>query len=157
MSEPNLGQAVEAFLGAHNVLGLATRGDDGRPHAASLMYASDGLIIYWVSDPASRHSRHLAADGRVAATIAPDYDDFKDIRGLQIEGAARRVEGAVESARALKLLAGKFGFFSQFLDGPQDLAGKLLDSAVYRLDCRTIALIDNTVAFGHKEILRVTP
>lgn len=156
MTDKALRDAVSAFLATHNVLSLSTCGGEKTPHAASLMYANDGFAAYWISDPNSRHSRELAANNRVAATIAPDYDDFNDIRGLQIAGTARHVEGAVEIARAMTLLAGKFGFFSQFLDGPGDLVKRMKGSAVYRLDCETITLIDNTVAFGHKEVLSLT-
>jgi len=157
MTEEGLRAEILAFFAQHNVMSLATSAPDGKPHAANLMFANEGFVLYWVSAPDSRHSRHIEADPRVAASVAPDYGDYKDIRGLQIAGTARRVSEPVPAARALKLLAAKFGFFGRFLDGPKDLAGDLRKAAVYRLDCETITLIDNTVAFGHKEVLDLMP
>jgi uncharacterized protein YhbP (UPF0306 family) len=59
------------FLDQNHVLSLATVGEEG-PHAASLFYARDDRYLLWVSDPASRHSRHIERNARVSATIAPD-------------------------------------------------------------------------------------
>lgn len=56
------------------------------PHVANLFYACDGFALIWLSDPASRHSRDVDAEPRVAATIAADFADFTEIRGLQIRG-----------------------------------------------------------------------
>lgn len=157
MAEQDIADKIAAFLAAHHVVALASVDDAGAPHAASLMYANDDFTLFWVSDPKSRHSRHIDAGRAVAATIAPDYVDFKDIRGLQITGLAGRVEGLAATAKAMTLLAKKFPFFNQFLEGPGDLIKRLKDAAVYRLDCRTITLIDNTVAFGHKDVLEIAP
>ncbi|MBI2319702.1 MAG: pyridoxamine 5'-phosphate oxidase family protein, partial [Betaproteobacteria bacterium] len=90
MSEAPLDKRIADFLAAHHVLSLATSAA-GEAHAASLMYAVDGFALYWMSDPKSRHSLELEANPRVAATIAPDYTDFKSIRGLQIAGTAARL------------------------------------------------------------------
>lgn len=144
-------QTIKDFLAAHNVLSLAMRDDDGAPHAVSLMYANDQLALYWISDPKSRHSRHIETDARIAATIARDYSDFESIRGLQIFGTAQRVDDATEANHALNLLVVKFRISDRFLDGSGDLSERLEGSAIYRLDCKSVTLIDNTVAFGHKE------
>ena len=95
----DLARRIGAFLADHHVMSLASQGADG-PHAANLFYACDGLALLWVSDADTRHSREIDADSRVAATVAPDYADFADIRGLQITGTARRLVAADERARA---------------------------------------------------------
>ena len=82
-----LADRIAAFLDAHHVMSLATLGPDG-PHAANLFYARDGFTLFWVSDPASRHSVEVGADTRVAATIARDYSDYATIQGLQASGRA---------------------------------------------------------------------
>ncbi|HSM18914.1 MAG TPA: pyridoxamine 5'-phosphate oxidase family protein, partial [Hyphomicrobiales bacterium] len=120
MDEAELRAEILAFLDAHTVMSLATSGADGG-HAASLMYARDGLALYWVSDPESRHSREIEADPRVAATIAPDYDDFKEIHGLQIHGRARRLDSAAARAKGIARLAARYPFLKQFLSGPAEL------------------------------------
>lgn len=160
MNDNALRQTILAFLAEHHVLTLATCSSNGVPRAASLMYANQGFSLYWVSDPETRHSRDLVREletsQNVAATIAPDYDDFTKIRGLQIEGYAVCMGGALANAGAMKSLVTKFGFFKQFMAGPAHLAAQLQKAALYRLDCKRIVLIDNTVKFGHRDVLELT-
>lgn len=142
---------IEAFLAAHHVMSLATIGREG-PHAASLFYAYDGLVLIWISDPASRHSRDVDAEPRVAATIAADYSHFAQIRGLQIWGIARRVEQN-ERERCLTMLEARYVFLKRSAEGPEKMHNAYAQSAIYRLDPKRLVLIDNTRGFGHKETL----
>jgi uncharacterized protein YhbP (UPF0306 family) len=111
------GARIAAFLDAHHVMSLATSGPHG-PHAADVFYARDGFALLWVSDPASRHSVELEAEPRVAATIAPDYVDFVDVRGLQISDCACRVIDAAERMRARALLEARYPFLQNASNGP---------------------------------------
>src|SRR6266545_3438203 len=97
----NLAARVMAFLDAHHVMSLATVGGDG-PHAANLFYARDGYALIWVSDPTSRHSRHIEERAGVAATIARDCCDFPDVQGLQVRGRARVSRRAIRSCASAK-------------------------------------------------------
>ena len=81
----DLADRIAEFLDAHHVMSLATCGPHG-PHAANVFYARDGFSLLWVSDPQSRHSRNIEINPQVSATIAPDYRDFAEIRGVQIFG-----------------------------------------------------------------------
>ena len=154
MDEAELRSQILAFLDAHTVMSLATAGAEGA-HAASLMYARDGLALYWVSDPKSRHSLELEADTRVAATIAPDYDDFQQIRGLQIHGSARRLKSPAAGAKGIARLALRYPFLKQFFEGPADLMRQMSKAALYRLDPERMTLIDNSKGFGHRDVLQL--
>jgi hypothetical protein len=78
------------FLDNHNTMSLATsRGNN--PFAASLFYANDGLIIYFLSNPDSDHSINFSQNPNVAITINQDYSDWRMIKGLQINGKAYKV------------------------------------------------------------------
>jgi uncharacterized protein YhbP (UPF0306 family) len=149
----DLRERIEAFLAAHHVMSLATLGSDG-PHAANLFYACDGLALIWVSDPGSRHSRDVDAQSRVAATIAPDYADFAEIRGLQIRGTARRAEQN-ERAGYLTLLEARYAFLKRSAEGSEKMRDAYARSAIYRLDPKHIVFIDNARGFGHKETLEL--
>jgi hypothetical protein len=153
VDEAALREEIRAFLQAHHVMSLATLAG-GRPHAASLMFAVDDLVLCWTSDPAARHSIAIEADPRVAATIAPDYEEFRAIRGLQIAGRARRLSGD-DSARARELLARRYAFLRELDRLPAALLAALGRAAYYRLDPETITLIDNTRAFGAKRTLTI--
>jgi uncharacterized protein YhbP (UPF0306 family) len=148
----DLAARIAQFLNAHHVMSLATVGEDGA-HAANVFYVRDGLALIWVSDPASRHSRHIAAQPAIAATIAPDYADFPEIRGLQISGHAGPVAGAPEQARAQRLLQARYPFLQRTLDGPPELAAAYQRAQFFRLDPARIVMIDNTRGFGAKETL----
>jgi uncharacterized protein YhbP (UPF0306 family) len=143
---------IVAFLDAHHVLSLATLGPDG-PHAANLFYACDSLALVWLSDTDTRHSRDVAADARVAATVAPDYTDFSEIRGVQIFGAARQITAADERHRHLALLEARYPFLRRLKDGPPKLQEAYARASPYRLQPMRMILIDNTKGFGHKEAI----
>ncbi len=147
-----LAERIAAFLDDHHVMSLATCGGQG-PHAASLFYARDGFTLFWVSDPASRHSGELEADGRVAATIARDFSDFAAIRGLQVSGRARRVVDPSERASARRILEARYAFLKQPADPA--LRQNYERAHIYRLDIVRCVLIDNSRGFGHKEALEL--
>jgi uncharacterized protein YhbP (UPF0306 family) len=153
MSSETLEARITAFLDTHHVMTLAT-GAGGLAHAASLMYAREGFALYWTSDPATRHSRELEVDPRVAATIAPDYNDFRLIRGLQVAGRATRLEAEHDVARARALMAARYAFLAELAHGPEALRAAWAKAGFYVLRPERITLIDNTRGFGHKETLQ---
>lgn len=151
----DLAARIETFLDAHHVMTLATVGDAGA-HAASLMYARACFTLQWTSDPQSRHSQHLERDARVTATVAPDYADFRVIRGLQIAGRARRLDGrAAEEARAA--LVARYAFLAELAAGPPKLRAAFEKAAFYAVVPERITLIDNARGFGHKDTLVLAP
>jgi uncharacterized protein len=154
MDTAALKSEIEAFLAAHHVVSLATTDDAGSPHAACVMYALDGLELLWTSDPGSRHSQHIEARPRLAATVAPDYTDFRAIRGLQIFGRARRLSGAAALAAAARMVA-RYGFLATLKNGPPALRAAFESAGFYCLAPERITLIDNTLGFGHKDTLEV--
>ena len=145
---------IRAFLRSHHVASLSVL-HGGTAHAACVMYAPEDLVLYWTSDPGTRHSAAIERDARVAATVAPDYEDFRLIRGLQIAGRAQRLDDAGEGARAGELLRGRFPFLRELQSAPAALRAALDKAAYYRLDPDTITLIDNTRGFGNKRTLRI--
>lgn len=144
---------IAAFLDAHHVMSLATSGAHG-PHAANLFYARDGFVLFWVSDPASRHSVEIETDPRAAATIAPDFSDYAMIRGLQLGGRACRISDPAERVRAQRILEARYPFLRQIADAT--LSEVYRRAEIYRLDVVRIVLIDNSRGFGHKDVLDLT-
>lgn len=128
---------------------------EGAAHAASLMFAVEGFSLFWTSDPGTRHSLAIERNPRVAATVAPDYADFRLIRGLQIAGRVRRLVEAGEAGHARELLSRRFAFMREVDAMPAALRAALDKAAYYRLDPDAITLIDNTRGFGDKRTLRI--
>lgn len=148
----DLGKRIRSFLASHHVVSLATAGPSG-PHAASLFYACDDLSLVWVSDPNTRHSREIEACPRVAATVSPDYDDFAQIKGLQIAGMARRVVADAERSRQFALLEASYPFLRDLSSGSEKLRGAFARASIYRLEPTSIVMIDNARGFAHKSVL----
>lgn len=146
---------IAAFLDAHHVMSLATCGAHG-PHAANVFYALDGFSLLWVSDPQTQHSATLETNPRVGATVAPDYRDFDEIRGVQISGDAHRIADASERHRARSLLEARYPLLQRLSDRPA-LRQAYESAELYRLVPRKMVMIDNTRGFGHKDTLDLPP
>ena len=146
-----LRRRIEAFLEARHVMTLATVGPEG-PLAAAVFYASDGLTLYFVSAASSRHCRDLEAGGAVAATIHTDCSDWRDVKGIQLEGAAERLAGAGRM-RAMRRYGAKFPVVSNLAAAPVPVAMALRKGSWYRIVPRRIRLIDNSKGLGHKDEL----
>ncbi len=152
LNKAELREAILAELRAHSVLTLATIGETG-PHAVSLMYAHDAFDIYWLSDPKTLHSQHLASSPSAAVTIAAQYEDFRKIRGLQMQGKGCRLTDENDAAAGFDLLALRYPFLQQFSVGK--LAQNLDAAAIYRFQPTRLTLIDNARGFGFKQILEL--
>lgn len=141
-------RAAHDFLAAHHVMSLALS-VDGRPHCCSLMYVHDGFVLSWMSDPASRHSQIIeAAEAALACvTVAPDYDDFRAIRGLQMAGVARRA-GLQDSATLLAPFARRYGLFGNHESAA--LQAATTKAQVYQFNPSVVTFIDNAAGFGAK-------
>ncbi|MCU0804982.1 MAG: pyridoxamine 5'-phosphate oxidase family protein [Burkholderiales bacterium] len=106
-----LAERVAAFLAQHHVMTLATCDEDG-PWAAAVFFAFEGLELYFLSSPQSRHARAIERDPRVAVTIQRDYRDWPEITGIQAEGRAAPVEGD-ERARVRRVYGERFPISSR--------------------------------------------
>jgi uncharacterized protein len=155
IDEAALKREIREFLDAHHVVSLATVAD-GAVHAASLMFAVEDFSLIWTSDPDARHSLAIERNALVAATVAPDCEDFRRIRGLQIAGRAHRLCHAGKAAHAGELLRRRFQFLRKLQSAPAALRAAIVGAAYYRLDPDTITLIDNTRGFGNKRALRIS-
>lgn len=151
-----LREEIVRYLASHHVATLATAGA-GRPWAAAVFYASRDLTLYFVSDPASRHCRNLHDHPTAAVAIHENYDDWRQIQGVQLEGTVDAVP-ANELPGALRAYSAKFPFVKEMLT-PQGLfrvRGRTLTARFYRLSPMRILLLDNRRGFGHREELSVS-
>lgn len=150
LTEVELSDAILEELRNHSVLTLATVGD-ARPHAVSLMYAHKDFDIYWLSDPKTMHSEQLAHNASAGITIARQQEDFRRIRGLQLEGEGYRITDPAKKAMGLELLVARYPFLKQFRSG--NLARHLGLAAIYTFHATKLILIDNSRGFGFKQAL----
>lgn len=142
-------ERAQAYLAAHHVMTLATGGEEG-PWAAAVFYVHEGWALYFLSAPTSRHARAIAQSARVSAAIQEDYSDWKEIKGVQLEGIATRLSGD-EEERVRSLYAAKFPLLRNAADAPGAIAAALKKVGWYRLSPQRVYFIDNSVAFGHRD------
>ncbi|MBI2911787.1 MAG: pyridoxamine 5'-phosphate oxidase family protein, partial [Chloroflexi bacterium] len=133
---------------------------DGLPQAADVFYASDGLALYFVSDPTTRHGANMAAQPRVAVTIHEEYNDWRQIQGVQIEGPASLVRSKLELIKATTVYLGKYPWARPFLASPAAISAQVARKAggirFYKVIAHWVRRIDNRKGFGHHEELRLT-
>ena len=71
------------YLQEHYVMTIASC-HENVPWAAAVFYASDDFVLYFLSNPNSRHGTNLAGNSQVSAAIHEDYRDWREIRGIQL-------------------------------------------------------------------------
>jgi len=138
-----------SYLEAHNVATLATTGPEG-PWAAAVLYANTGFTLYFLSSPTSRHGRNIGGNAETAATIQEDYCDWREIKGIQLEGQAKRLEGA-ERAEAEARFGAKFPRLVSPALAPGAIAHALRLVAWYELEPTRVCFVDNSRGFGHRD------
>ncbi len=136
-------ERIVRYLETHNTLTLATE-SNGKSFACSLFYVNDDLILYFVSDPKTRHAENILHNPHVSITVHEDYGDWRAIQGIQLEGECALVSHALESAKALALYAKKFPFVAQ-------LSAAMAKVKFYKITPRWVRFVDNTRGFGFKE------
>lgn len=131
---------------AHRIsMAVATTSPHGSPRAADVYFVSDdNLNLYFYSDPASRHSRNIMREPRVAVAVQVESMDWHEIKGVQIEGVAARVDDPAERERAWRLICAKFPFYESFTDVVAHLE-------IYRVTPKWIRWLDNSQSFGYHE------
>jgi uncharacterized protein YhbP (UPF0306 family) len=149
--EDRPGGRASRYLQQHHVVSLATSGSDG-PWAAAVFYVSDGLTLYFLSSPTSRHCQNIAQDPHVAGTIQEDYADWAEIKGVQLEGMAINISGEDE-ARARRLYGEKYPLVGMISQAPSAIVEALARVRWYQLVPQRVYFIDNSVGFGHRDEL----
>jgi general stress protein 26 len=147
--DEKLKRLILDLLRAHNMLVLATVRDDGYPQATTVVYANEGLTLYFAADRDSRKIANIRYCDKVSVAIARDYADWSQIRGLSMAGRAEVLEKRDEVAHALAVLGAKFPAYAELMQ-PDDPG-----LAVVRITPRVISVLDYTRGFGHTDLVEV--
>ncbi len=137
------------YLANHNVMTLATTGPEGL-WAAAVFYVNDGFTLYFLSAPTTRHSRNIAEQPVVAATIQEDYEDWPDIKGIQLEGKADQISG-MERAKVIAGYGKKFPVVGNLSQAPVEIAKAMSKVSWYKVVPERLYIIDNSLGLGHRD------
>lgn len=148
----NLKQQILNYLETHNTMTLATTAGDS-PWAATVFYASDDLRLYFFSSPESRHCQNLAANPQVAVTVQEDYRDWREIKGIQLEGKVVAVDSVLEKAKAMTFYARKYPAVIKLFTNPASgvFYKAFLKVKFYRVVPERVFYIDNQQGFGKRQ------
>ena len=149
-----LEQQILDYIQSHNTMTLGTC-QEGSPWNATVFYASDHVQLYFFSAPDSRHAENLAANARVAVTIQEDYKDWREIKGIQLEGIVERIDSLVTKGKAIAIYARKYPeVIKRFTDPTSGVFYKaFLKVKFYRVLPERVCYIDNAQGFGKRQEL----
>lgn len=148
---PDAATRALAHLQRHHVMTLATSGEQG-VWAAALFYVNDGLTLYFLSSPTSRHCTNLNHGARAAVTIQADCTDWREIKGVQAEGRVSEICGD-EEIRVRKLYGDKFPVVGKIAQAPAAIVKALARVRWYRFVPERAWFIDNSAGLGHRDEL----
>jgi uncharacterized protein len=144
-----LREQVQSYLRQHHVMTLASHGAEG-VWAAAVLYANDGFALYFLSSPSSRHCRNVTGNPRVSATVHEDYSDWREIKGVQMEGIASLLAGEEEDD-ARRHYGAKFPIVGKLEKAPASIVKALAKVRWYKLMPERLYFIDNSAGFGHRD------
>jgi uncharacterized protein YhbP (UPF0306 family) len=104
-----------------------------------MMYADEGLTLYFCTRSDSRTAQYLAENPRVAFTIDEYYPDWTKTKGIQGTGDCRQLVDAEEVRRAVQLFQQKFAG----LANSADEMSSLHHLCIFRIAPSGVAYIDN--------------
>ena len=131
------------YLREHKTVTLATASASGMPHAATMVYATDGLTLYFSTRPESRTARYVAENPRVSFTIDEYYPDWSETKGIQGAGECTQLLDPEEIRHAVELFRKKFG-----LADPADSLTFFHQLSFFRVTPSEIEFIDTAQAPG---------
>jgi uncharacterized protein YhbP (UPF0306 family) len=128
---------------------VATMGDPD-PAAAAVFYASAGLDLVFLSSPTTLHAANLTRRAQVAVTIQDQEADWRQIRGLQLQGTGELLDGAEADAARDAFLARFPGIFGPGVL-PHQIVQALAGVRWYRVKVTHVRFIDNSLGLGHTD------
>ncbi|GJM40417.1 MAG: hypothetical protein DHS20C20_06990 [Ardenticatenaceae bacterium] len=134
------------YLATHQVATLATNGPEGL-WAAAVFYVNDGFDLIFLSAGHTRHARNVTAVPHVAATIQEDYQDWQQIKGIQLEGQVSLLTNVSRETSIARYLQ-KYPFLAKADAIMKDALAKV---NWYCLQPERLYFIDNSLGLGHRD------
>lgn len=118
------------------------------PWASDVYFARSGYDLVFFSSPHSRHCRNLAANPVCAVSVRAPATDWRDIRGVQMEGVAGSARTMVEKASALAAYVAKFPFARDLLARPAESLRSAFRAQAHIFRPTRIRHLDNARGLG---------
>jgi len=114
--DERLRRSIFRILETVTLCSLATAGLDAVAHINTAYYCyTDGIEIYFVSDPGTKHCHNIAIQPRIAVAIFDTNQPWGDaLRGLQMFGECH-LASAQESIAAFRAHASRFLAYGDYI------------------------------------------
>lgn len=142
------------ILAGTNEMTLATVRADGAPHATTVSFASDGLVLFAAIAIDSHKAHDIREGGRVSLTVNAPFKEWNQIQGLSIDGMAAMIDWPRGQLQASGLLLKKLPAYGALVGQapPLPWPGMLF----IRIVPGALTLLDYTKRFGHSTRFEVT-
>ncbi|PLX11725.1 MAG: pyridoxamine 5-phosphate oxidase [Marinilabiliales bacterium] len=144
MEQQSIDKIVKT-LKDHNICTIATVDKEGNPLAHTVTYISEGLHVYFSTNPASRKAVNFRLNSTVAYTIDKYVEDWSETIGLQVTAKVAKVDEASETAGVMRKFMKKF---PQVMKFPPEYISTI---KLYKLIPLEIIYLDNSQGFGYSE------
>lgn len=143
-----------AILASTDDMTIATLREDGSPHASTVSFASDGLVLFAAIAIDSHKAHEIRQDGRVSLTVNTPVRNWNEIQGLSIDGIASMIDWPRGQEEASALLLKKLPAYASLVGKAPKLPwpGMLF----VRVVPTRLTLLDYTKRFGHSTQFVVT-
>lgn len=133
-------------------LTLASIRKDGTPHATTVSFVNDALVLYAAIGLDSQKAHNIRDQARVALTVNAPYREWSEIQGMSIDARAEFITDAQEVRDASDMLLSRFPQYARLLPDTDTLPwpGMLF----IRIVPHAIALLDYTKGFGYTTHIR---
>ena len=155
-------QAITELLREEEVGSIATIGPDGTPSAATMHFASDGLVVYCHTFTYTRKYGALKAESRVGYTLAhmpPEgFHGRMKVRSVQVTGRATFLTDQAEIEHAIDVSREQFDWLqdSTMYDNFKR-EGVALRQVFFRIDPVEALWADNRVRMMYRTLVTFSP
>ncbi len=148
-SDQNIKTKIIETLSRNSTMTLATNRPDGFPHATTVNYINDDLLLYFAVDAASQKAGNIKLNNKIAIAIADQTEDFRKLRGISMSGFAKRIVQK-EDAHELALR-----LFQKIPQSKRYVPATDQNIAVFEVTPVAISLIDYSTGFGNSSLFIV--
>lgn len=146
------------YLNSHNLMQIATYGDD-HPWIASVYYTFDkDLNLYFLSSPATIHCKQIKENNKVAVAITNTNQPINaQKKGLQLYGTARQISETAKIKHTLKLWKGFLNIKDKELSY-ENMSKKIITGRMYKITPKKIKFFNQElfdVPDGEEPILEL--
>ena len=103
-------QEIEEYISKRRFLTLGTSSKNGKPLTHPMAYVNIGTDVYFSTNKSSRKIKNILENPNVAYSIYDQTDHLDEIRLLQMEGKAEKINDEKEYKNIMKMLKSKFPY-----------------------------------------------